>query len=62
MIHPIRNYNPHLRQLLHVGYKVAAQLGDRFTAALKKHAAIIAENVTTNTFDRHLRRIFLDAD
>jgi tagaturonate epimerase len=55
-----REYNPHLRQLLHVGYKVAAQFGARFTDALAKHSAIIAENVTANIFDRHLRPIFLD--
>jgi hypothetical protein len=55
-----REYNPHLRQLLHVGYKVAAQFGPRFTDALAKHSAIIAENVTANIFERHLRPIFLD--
>jgi tagaturonate epimerase len=57
-----REYNPHVRQLLHVGYKVAAQLGPRFTDALAKHSAIIAENVTANIFDRHLRPIFIDGD
>lgn len=55
-----RQYNPSVRQLLHVGYKVAAQLGARFTGALEKHSAIIAENVTANIFDRHLRPIFID--
>jgi hypothetical protein len=47
---------------LHVGYKVAVQLGPRFTDALAKHSAIIAENVTANIFDRHLRPIFIDDD
>ncbi len=56
------NYNQHLRQLLHVGYKVAAQMGKRYTGALEKHEAIIAENVTENLFDRHLKPLFLDAD
>jgi tagaturonate epimerase len=55
-----RQYNPSVRQLLHVGYKVAAQLGTRFTGALERHSAIIAENVTANLFDRHLRPIFID--
>jgi hypothetical protein len=55
-----RQYNPSVRQLLHVGYKVAAQLGSRFTGALEKHSAIISENVTANIFDRHLRPIFID--
>ena len=52
-------YNPSLRQLLHVGYKVAAQLGARYTDALQKHAEIIAQNVTRNMFDRHLKPIFI---
>jgi len=55
-------YNQHLRQLLHVGYKVAAQMGTRYTDALEKHEAIIAENVTANLFDRHLKPLFLAAD
>ncbi len=51
-------YNPSLRQLLHVGYKVAAQLGERFTDALERHAEVIAANVTENIFARHLKPIF----
>jgi tagaturonate epimerase len=54
------DYNPHLRQLLHVGYKVAAQFGDRYTKALKANEAVVAANVTENLLDRHIRRIFLD--
>jgi tagaturonate epimerase len=52
-------YNPHFRQLLHVGYKVAAEMGHRFTAALERHADVIALNVTQNLYDRHLRPLFL---
>ena len=53
------HYNLHVRQLLHVGYKVAAQMGERYTAALAANKAIVAENVTANLFDRHLRRVFI---
>ena len=53
-------YNPSFRQLLHVGYKVAAQMGDRYLNALAKHEAVVAANVTQNIFDRHLRRVFID--
>lgn len=53
-------YNPNFRQLLHVGYKVAAQMGERYTDALEKHEEVIAKNVTENMFDRHLKRIFID--
>lgn len=52
-------YNPSFRQLLHVGYKVAAEMGPRFLTALEKHEAIIAEQVTANLYDRHLRPLFV---
>jgi hypothetical protein len=54
-------YNPHFRQLLHVGYKVAAQMGTRYTDALKANEQVVAKNVTENLFDRHLKRIFIDS-
>ena len=53
-------FNPNLRQLLHVGYKVAAKMGDRYLEALDKHSAIIARNVTTNIYERHLKPLFVD--
>jgi hypothetical protein len=52
-------YNPSLRQLLHVGYKVAAEMGDRFAGALEEHAAVIARNVTENLSQRHIRPLFM---
>ena len=54
-----RAYNPHLRQLLHVGYKVAAEMGDRFTRALEQNAQVIAANVTQNLYERHIGPLFL---
>jgi len=53
------HYNPHVRQLLHVGYKVAAQMGERYTGALAANEAVVAKNVTENLFDRHLKRVFI---
>lgn len=53
------HYNPHVRQLLHVGYKVAAQMGERYTGALRANDAVVAKNVTENLFDRHLKRVFI---
>jgi hypothetical protein len=53
-------FNPHVRQLLHVGYKVAAQMGDRYLNALKTFEAVVAQNVSTNMFDRHLKPVFID--
>jgi hypothetical protein len=55
-----KQYNPSFRQLLHVGFKVAAQMGERYTNALKQFEPTIAKNVTENTFDRHLKRIFIE--
>lgn len=47
-------YNPSFRQLFHVGYKVAAGLGSRYTDLLQKHRNIIAREVTANLLDRHI--------
>ncbi|MHC4649178.1 MAG: hypothetical protein ACYTBJ_27320 [Planctomycetota bacterium] len=54
------SYNPNFRQLLHVGYKVAAEMGDEYLNALKTHEGTIAQNVTENIFERHIRPIFMD--
>jgi tagaturonate epimerase len=53
-----RHYNPNFRQLLHVGFKVAAGMGKRFTGALEANEEIVGKNVTENLFDRHLQPIF----
>lgn len=52
-------FNPHLRQLVHVGYKIAARKGDRFLDALTAHKATVARNVTHNLFERHIKPLFL---
>jgi hypothetical protein len=52
-------YNPSFRQLLHVGFKVAAKLGDRYLEALEKNEEIVARNVTTNLFERHIKPVFI---
>jgi hypothetical protein len=52
-------YNPSFRQLLHVGFKVAAKMGPRYLDALRENEAIVARNVTTNLFERHIRPVFL---
>jgi hypothetical protein len=52
-------YNPSLRQLLHVGYKIAAKMGDRYYSMVGSCEETIARNVTTNLYERHFRRLFL---
>jgi hypothetical protein len=51
-------FNPDLRQLLHVGYKIAANEGARYLEALKKFQTCVSKNVTENLFDRHIRPLF----
>lgn len=52
-------YNPHLRQLLHVGYKIAAKMGPRYLDALGECEASVSKNVTENLYERHLKPLFL---
>lgn len=52
-------YNPNFRQLLHVAYKIAAEMGTRFSDALDRHEAIIAQNVAENIYERHIRPVFI---
>lgn len=54
-----KNYNPHFRQLIHVGYKIAAEMGDSFLAALDRHHEITAAKVKYNLLERHLKPLFL---
>jgi len=53
------NYNEHVRQLLHVGYKVASEIGARYLNALQTFAPVISENVTANLYQRHICPVFL---
>ena len=51
-------YNPSFRQLIHVSYKIAAELADEFLPALEKHTDVIGEQITANLCDRHIARLF----
>lgn len=51
-------YNPSFRQLIHVSYKIAAELGDEYYPALEKHTDVIGEQVIENLCERHIRRLF----
>ena len=52
------SYNLHFRQLIHIAYKVASEMGDRYRGLLVDCRAAIEENVTTNIYDRHIRPLF----
>jgi hypothetical protein len=59
--HDRRNnaYNESFRQLLHVGFKVAAKMEDRYLTALEANEEFVARNVTANLFERHIKPVFL---
>ena len=52
-------YNPSFRQLLHVGFKIAAKMGPRYISALEANEDVIAKNVTANLYERHIKPVFI---
>ena len=51
-------YNPSFRQLIHVSFKVAAELKDRYYPALERHVDVIGREITDNLCDRHVALLF----
>ena len=54
-------FNSSFRQLLHVGFKVAARMGPRYLELLEKFEPSITRNVTENLFERHIKPVFLQS-
>ena len=52
-------FNLHFRQLLHVGYKIAAHMGDRYIRMLAECEESISRNVTENLYAQHIKPLFL---
>jgi hypothetical protein len=52
-------FNPSLRQLLHVGFKIAAKKGNSYLDLLDEYKVEISRNVTENLFERHIKPLFL---
>ncbi|MCX7868589.1 MAG: tagaturonate epimerase family protein [Terrimicrobiaceae bacterium] len=52
------SYNPNFRQLLHVAFKIAASMGQKFTDALLEHRDTIERRVRSNLLERHLLPLF----
>ena len=52
------DYDRNFRQLIHVGYKIAAEMGNEYLDALDQNKDIIASNVMKNIYERHLKLIF----
>jgi len=54
-----QEFNSDFRQLLHVGFKVAAKLGPKYLQFLDEFRPTIAKNVTENLYDRHIKPVFV---
>ncbi len=53
------DYNPHLRQLIHVGYKIAAGMGDEYLQAVKDCSDVVGKGVMDNIYERHIEPLFI---
>ena len=51
-------YNPDMRQLMHVAYKLAAHRMDHFHSLLTKYERKVSDCVFENIYDRHICRLF----
>ncbi|MFA6507080.1 MAG: tagaturonate epimerase family protein [Treponemataceae bacterium] len=54
-----KNYNLNVRQMLHVGYKVAVEMGARYFKVLETSRKSVEKNVKENLLDRHMKPLFL---
>ncbi len=53
------HFNADFRQLLHVGFKIAAKKGERYLGMVRECEQTISRNVTENLFERHVQPLFL---
>jgi tagaturonate epimerase len=59
---PCKTCNLHLRQLFHVGFKVAAERNTRFAELLAEFHSVVAKNVADNLYDKHIVPLFLGSE
>lgn len=53
------DYNPDMRQLMHIAYRLAAEKADVFSELLKDHEDIISQRVSDNIYKKHICRLFI---
>jgi hypothetical protein len=53
-----KTYNPNMRQLLHVAYKIAAHEIDEYFRLIEANEQIISDCVYENIYNRHICRLF----
>jgi len=51
-------FNPSMRQLVHVAFRVAARMGNRYLDALAANEESVSRNVTANLWERHMKPLF----
>jgi len=52
-------FNPSMRQLVHVAFRVAAAMGTRYLDALDENEESVSRNVTENLWERHIKPLFV---
>lgn len=52
------DYNPNMRQLIHVAYKLAAEKSDDYYRLLTANSKTVSECVFENMYNRHICRLF----
>jgi hypothetical protein len=53
-----KSYNPNMRQLIHVAYKLAALKMEEYFRLLDKNEKVVSECVYENIYNRHICRLF----
>jgi hypothetical protein len=53
-----KDYNSNMRQLIHVGYKLAAHRMNEYFRLLETNENTVSQCVFENMYDRHIRRLF----
>jgi len=57
-----RRFDKNVRQLMHVSFKVAGEIGTRYLDAIRSHRESVSRNVTQNLWERHLKPLFVGSD
>lgn len=53
------NYNPHVRQLLHTAYKIAAEKKEMFINEITSHRELVGLKVKSNLLNKHMVPLFI---
>jgi hypothetical protein len=53
-----KDYNPNMRQLIHVAYKLAALKKDQYFKLLEANEKVVSKCVYDNMYERHIARLF----